>query len=230
MTLGAPLVTIELTNNQLDLCINNAVELFSENVNLHQNFLALNLSAYVEDVGIALPSSVMSVFSLQGSVLTSVGGDGLFTTFNAMLNSGSFDIIFNPAGFSWIGYEIAMQYLDTVNKMLGKGFDFDYNTQTKILKLYPDPKKANMTGYLVLGVFSEQPEAEYLGRNYVKRLAVAEAKILLGTIRTKFTGVQLLGGGTVDGSAIKAEGIAERDKLIEEIQTQFNGPIGFFVG
>ena len=43
MSLGAPLITVELTDFQLDLCINNALEIFSKYVSLDQNFLFINL-------------------------------------------------------------------------------------------------------------------------------------------------------------------------------------------
>ena len=36
---------------------------------------------------------------------------------------------------------------------------------------------------------------DYYGNEFVRRLVLAEAKILLGTIRKKFSSIQLIGGG-----------------------------------
>lgn len=229
MKLGAPLQTVELTDAHLDMCINDAIETYHKYVNFKQDFLALNLDNYVENTGFTLPNNVMSIFSIAGSRLSPLQNDNVFGTFNIMLNSGTFDFIFNPGGYSWISYEVAMQYTEVVNRMMGKGFDFSYDMYTKTLKLLPDPKTNSITGFIAVGAFVEPAEVSAYGTDYVKRLALAEAKLLLGTIRAKFSNVQLLGGGSVDAS-IKEEGKEERDKLIEEIQTKINHPLGFFVG
>ena len=60
------------------------------------------------------------------------------------------------------------------------------------------------------------PISELVGNWYVKRLALAKAKIILGLVRSKFEGVQLYGGGTVDTS-VGEQGQAEWEKWTDEI-------------
>ena len=70
--------------------------------------------------------------------------------------------------------------------------------------------------------------SEYYSNDTCMRLALAEAKILLGTIRKKFQGVQLLGGGTID-TEIYNEGKEERDKLIEDMMNVESKGQSFFL-
>ena len=50
---------------------------------------------------------------------------------------------------------------------------------------------------------------EYFGNEFCRRLILAEAKILLGTVRKKFSGINLVGGGQIDTS-IGDEGREEK--------------------
>ena len=74
-----------------------------------------------------------------------------------------------------------------------------------------------------------RPEEQVYGETWVKNMALAHTKIILGTIRGKFQGVQLLGGGTLSDD-IKNEGIQERDALREELFARESGAWGFWVG
>ena len=57
---------------------------------------------------------------------------------------------------------------------------------------------------------------DYYGNEYVRRLVLAEAKILLGTIRKKFSSIQLIGGGQID-TTIGDEGREEKQQIMDEI-------------
>lgn len=58
---------------------------------------------------------------------------------------------------------------------------------------------------------------------------LAFAKILLGNMRTTYTGVTLPGGGSVDGQTVLSQGTAERDKLREELLQKFPS-FGIWIG
>ena len=113
--------------------------------------------------------------------------------------------------------------------MTGGGFQFEYNPRTKFLKLFPDPIVSTMEGVMIVGVNTIRDETLQMGEDWVKRMSLAEAKILLGTIRKKFEGVSLLGGGTIDTS-IGDEGTTERDNLIEKLRREEGPNFAFYVG
>jgi hypothetical protein len=230
MSMGAPLVTVEITDDQLDLAINNALEVYSKYVTQDQRWLLLNLNNYTEDVGYEMPSGVTSVVRVDGSAIGTGGGsaDMIWTTGNWLVQSGVFDMLGKGAPYAWVNYEASMQYLDLARHMLGKGYDYEFNPNTRRLIIYPDPKKTTNTGYVIVLVYVMRPEEQYMGEDLVKRLALAESKIIVGTVRSKFGATPLLGGGTVD-VGIKDEGKTERDAIIQELKTLQNRPFGFMV-
>ena len=87
---------------------------------------------------------------------------------------------------SYVSFELASQFVDMSKRMLSQRFDFNYNSQTQTLKLFPDPIQQNKEGYIVMGIKTVPPISELVGNWYVKRLALAKAKIILGLVRSKF--------------------------------------------
>ena len=229
--LGGPLIQVELTDEQFDDCINDAVEEYSRWVIEEQDYYSVQLSTYDEVSGVSLPDNVLGVFSFNddGGVRTD-GINTLFTVENSLWNASGGAWPFTAPG-GWTTYHLAMQSIELTKMMTGKGYQFEYNPRTKNLKLFPNPVKIGAAvpeAWVVMGVYTLRPEDQQYGESWTKRMALAQAKILLGTIRSKYDGVQILGGGTIDTS-IKDEGITERDALMEEIKTMYPST-GFWVG
>jgi hypothetical protein len=230
--LGGGLIQVELTDEQFEDCINDAVEEYSQWVIEEQDYYAAPLDTYDTDAGgLKLPDNVLGVFAFNddGGVRTD-GINTLFSVENSLWNASGGSWPFMGAG-GWTTYHLAMQSIELTKRMTGGGYQFEYNPRTKYLKLFPDPVKlkANVPeAWIVLGVYILRNEDQMYGESWVKRMALAHAKILLGTIRSKYEGVQILGGGTIDTS-IKDEGISERDALLEEIREMFPA-IGFWIG
>ena len=229
--LGGPLVRVELHDTHYDNAINDATEEFSKWVTYEQQYVAMNLSAYVQDVGFTMPDNVQSVFSIYDQTMMNGGVSTLFTVPNALWNAGQWPLANNMIGggsASWIDYEAAMQFVELSRRMVGGGMQFDYNYNTKILNLIPDPSREHVEGFIVIGCNVLRPDDQMYGESWCRRYALACAKETLGRVRSKFTNVQLLGGGGIDISVL-AEGLAEKDKLLEELKNEFK-PIGFYIG
>lgn len=223
--LGAPLITVELHDTQLEQCIDNAVELYGKWISLDTDYLALDLSQYTENTGFTLPENVAGVRTLDDDLLPGGGVSTLFSIPNVAWNAGIWPSF--KGGASWIDFHMAMSFVDLCKKMSGNGFKWNFNERTKIFKLHPDPKKDGMTGYVVIGVHIMRPEQQQYGENWVKRFALASAKEKLGRVRTKFQGVQLLGGGQIDTSVL-AEGLEDQKALLEELKGE-QGPAMFYL-
>jgi hypothetical protein len=223
--LGAPLITIELHDTQLEQCIDDAVELFSKWITYDKDFLGLNLENYVENIGFTLPDNVVDICTFDDDLMPGGGVSTLFSLPNQMYQYGLWPSF--KGGASWVDFHMAMSFVDMCKKMTGNGFRWNYNVRNKILKLHPDPIKDKITGYIVTGVYVMRPETQQYGENWIKRYATACAKEILGRVRTKFQGVQLLGGGTIDTSVLE-EGKAEKVTLLEELKGE-SGPAMFYV-
>lgn len=242
--LGAPLITIELHDTQLEVAIDNAVEMFTKYCTQDQEYFAANLFDYQEGVGFKLPDNVQGVFTTYDSVMGSQSVDTLFSIPNQMYNAGIYPFAQGAGSSSdWTTYELAMQSVEFAKHMTGGGFGYNYNPRTKMLILTPDPIKsingggvdfsggdASFTpGWVVVGCYTIREDTMQYGEDWVKKYALAESKIILGKVRKKFEGMQMLGGGTIDTS-VGDEGITERDELIEKLRTSESGAYGFFMG
>lgn len=229
--LGYPLVTIELTDDHLEDSINEAVETFTKYCSQETEYIAMDLSGYVSPSGLLLPNNVTSVFQIDDQGASTFGNDvnRLFSIPNVMLNTGMLAVPNPGESWNWINYEMSMEYLKLTRRMLGGGFQFEYNPRSKYLKLYPDPKKEGVNGWIVFSCNVIRQATSQYGERWVKRYALALAKIILGTVRGKFDSVQLVGGGSLN-KEIKQEGISERDDLMVKLREEEDGVYRFFIG
>ena len=230
--LGEPLITVEIHDKQLDAAINNSLEEYSRIASMEQDYYAVDLSGYIEDVGVQLPSNVAGIFTFDDQIVFSGNGSNvnmLFSIPNMMWNAGLIPNFAMGKGGGWTTYELAMESLKLTKKMTGGGFQFEYSPRSKTLKLFPDPIKEKVGGVIVVGCHIIRPEEQMYGEQWVKRMTLAQTKIILGQVRGKFSNVQLVGGGSINDD-IKSEGIQERDQLREELFTHETGAWGFWVG
>ena len=123
--LGYPLIQVEITEDQLDDCINDSVEEFTKYVIQEQKFLALNLEEYPSTSGYTLPDNVQSIFAVDSNNLMGAnsGPNVLFSARNLMWDSGYYYSGGVNQPDRWITYELAKQTnvkLSTANKFLQK--------------------------------------------------------------------------------------------------------------
>ena len=219
--MGYPLVTVELDDNQLNACIGNAVRIFTRYEYHPESYLTVNLKYYKPGEGLDLHDfHIMSVKDIATQRDTVFGNQpDMFFGMYAFMGQGQGSPMFNmgvqnPVGM-WTLWHNAHEFFDVTRKMLGSNPDFRWDKFTQHLRLIPEPRfKGDQ--YILLTVNAELPIEEYYGNDTVLRLALAEAKMLVGTVRKKFQGTALLGGGTLD-TEIYNEGKEEKDKILEEL-------------
>lgn len=232
--LGEPLITVELHDVQLEQAINNALEEFSKWATFEKDFFPCDLSQYTEGSGYLMPDDTVACWGIQDEMMPAGGISTLFSIPNAMWNAGVWPHF--QGGVGWTQFHISMQAVDLCKIMTGKGYKFEYSPRTKYLVLYPDPIKefrggqtgGSSLGFIVVNRWVMRPEQQQLGESWVKRYALASAKEKLGRVRTKFSNVQLLGGGSIDTSVLQ-EGIEDKKTLLEELKGE-QGPCEFFIG
>lgn len=244
-TLGYPLQTVELTDEQLEDCIDDATQLYTKWATLPEKYITMPLSAYQlgdEDEGIdegldLSDYNVACVDSIGGhDSFGMFGADGLWGLSNCMLATGTYPFLGRSFGGSsfegFTTYQCAFEFCAMARRLCGHQFSYNFNPQTQMLTLIPNPAKDPQRFNDVLVVFRCEcvPEDSILyGNNFVKRLALAYAKVRLGTIRSKFSGVTFAGGITVN-TAIGEEGRAEIQDLIERIKKEEAVGTGFLFG
>jgi hypothetical protein len=114
--------------------------------------------------------------------------------------------------------------------MFGGFMNYTWNPVTKKLQLIRDPKGTGEN--VLLWTFQLKPEVQLLQdyqiSQWIRDYMVANTKLIIGEAREKFSTIAgPQGGGTLNGSAMKAEGQADIDRLTLELTTQVPGGIGY---
>ena len=223
--LGYPLVTVELNDDQLNICIQNALEKYTKYAYLGADkYLVVDMNFYEPGRGLNLSRfNIQSVkdISLPRDNAFSQGGD-LFWGAYAFLGQGNGVYpMFNNAGTTptmgnWVTWHAVTEFFDLTKRMTGSNPDFQYDPVTKYLKLMPEPRVHREHNCMLLTCQVIPPYEVLYGNEYCKKLSLCYAKMLLGTIRKKFSSVQLVGGGQLD-TTIGDEGKAEYDQIMENI-------------
>ena len=141
---------------------------------------------------------------------------------------------FNVAG-GLATYDFYTQYVQQAGRMFGAYMNYTYNPVTKKLQLIRDPKGTGES--VLLWTYNLKPEFNLLSdfqiQQWIRDYCTAACKHIIGEAREKFgtiAGPQ--GGGTLNGTAMKAEGTAIMEKGIEDLKMYVDGsqPITFVIG
>lgn len=232
--LGYPLITVELTPEQFDCCISNACHLYTKYATFQERYLCLDFKDYDEVKGLNIKK-----FNISRVKDISFVPYELFGTSTSELCFGLPGFISGQGlamwhNFDFISMQCAYEFRELAERMLFPKPDWTYNNVTGYLIMYPSPKTLMMGGtgkYMVgsgdcrynvnraVATVEIEPTLEELYSNEcVKSVVVGYAKMMLGTIRSKFTGVNLPGGAQVTGETLRIEGQAIIDKAIETIR------------
>jgi hypothetical protein len=141
---------------------------------------------------------------------------------------------FNVAG-GLATYDFYSQYVELAARMFGGFMNYTWNPVTKKLQLIRDPKNSGEN--VLLWTWQLKPEIQLLQdyqiSQWIRDFMVANAKVIIGEAREKFSTIAgPQGGGTLNGSAMKAEGQAQMDGLIEQLKMYVDGsqPLTWVIG
>lgn len=226
IALGHPLITIELDDTQLNWCISRGMEIYTKYAMMKADqYLTVDLNNYEHGKGLDLHGyDIISIkdIALPRDNMFAQGGD-IFWSPYAYLGQGNGIYPFHnasnlPTMGGWVTWHAVNEFFDMSKRLTGSNPDFQYDKGTQMLRLMPEPPKNKPNNWILLTCQVLPPLEELYGNEYLRRICLAEAKILLGTIRKKFSNVQLIGGGNLDTS-IGDEGKEELNKIMEEIIT-----------
>ena len=177
---------------------------------------------------IPMPSSVVSVIQIF--------------PFDDQATNNMFDIryqlrlndLYDFSSTSIIHYQMTMQQLDFLSHILVGEKPIRFNQHQN--RLYIDMDFSNdvsVGDFLIIECYRKIDPATYIDifdDIYLKRYATALIKRQWGANLSKFNGVAMLGGVTMNGEAIYSQAIDELNRLEEQIQLSFETPIDYMVG
>ena len=131
-------------------------------------------------------------------------------------------------------YKMTMQHLSFLNQMLVGEIPIRHNQHQNRLYIDMDWTNDISAGeYLIIECYRKIDPTSYtdiFDDIYLKRYATALIKRQWGANLSKFAGVAMLGGVTMNGEAIYSQAQEELERLEEQIQLSFETPIDYMVG
>jgi hypothetical protein len=141
---------------------------------------------------------------------------------------------FNVAG-GLATYDFYSQYVELAGRMFGAYMNYTFNPVTKKLQLIRDPKGTGED--VLLWTYNLKPEVnllqDYQISQWLRDFMVANSKLIIGEAREKFSTIAgPQGGGTLNGTAMKAEGQIQIDLLLEQLKNYVDGsqPLTWVIG
>ena len=177
-----------------------------------------------------IPSAVVSV--VQVFPLTDTGGGSSMFDIRYQLRLND---MFDFSSTSILEYQMTMDNLDMMSNILVGQTPIRYSQHQN--RLYVDMDWANDVtadvDYLIIECYRKLDPTSYTDIYddiYLKRYATTLIKKQWGANLSKFNGVTLLGGVSMNGEQIYTQALEEQNKLEEEIQLAFELPINYMVG
>ena len=131
-------------------------------------------------------------------------------------------------GFDLITWYNMNEFLELRNKLLALKTYTRFDPNTQILRLFPEPNKGMRGKYWALVECMVEPRfRDCLKNHFVQEYSLALMKIMVGNVRGKFNGTQLLGGGTLNWDIFMSQGREDKQRLEEQL---LNGTGGFVDG
>jgi hypothetical protein len=234
--LGGSMIDVELDPSDYNTAIDKALLRYrqrSQN-STEESFGFITLQVDTNEY--FLPKEVMQVRQLFRRSIgsRSGGGDGgsLFEPFNLAYSN---TYLLSSSNMGGLGTYFAFaSYQNLVGKMFGSFINFTFNPTTKKLTVMQRPRTEES---VLMWMYNFRPDFNLFQDNYaglwIRDYASATAKIILGEAREKFQTIAGPQGGTsLNGAALKAEGLAATEKLDLELTNNFDNqqPMYFVIG
>jgi len=214
----------KITQAELDRGITNATTSVTDKVDS-------GISAdWLEGKGfIPVPDTNVSVVKVFPLTDTGGGGSLFDVRYQLRLND-----LYDFSSTSVMHYQQTMQHLDFLEHILVGETPIRFNQHQNRLYLDMDWTN-NMTAdeYLIIECYRKLDPTTYTDIYddiYLKRYATSLIKKQWGANLSKFSGVAMLGGVTMNGETLYSQAIEEQNKLEEQIQMAFELPVNYMIG
>ena len=237
--LGAPVIDINVADEQIDDRIDEALEVYQEyhsDATVKTYFKHLVTATDVTNKYIPVPDNIIFVTHLFPIRVGSSSGAGMFDIkYQMMLN----DMV-NLNNFTGgLDYFVQMKhYLDLINMTLNGTPQVSYQRRQNRLQIFGDFSDKDIVAgdYLVAECYALVDPSSTSGTKsiyndlWLKSYAASLIKRQWGSNLMKFEGMTLPGGVMLNGRQIFDDANAEIQTAEEKLRLEFELPIDFYVG
>jgi len=215
--LGAPVIQINVADEQVDDRIDEAVDFWRDYHYNGSQLVYLKHQITQDDIDngyVTLPSQLLGIsgiFNLNTSIST---GSGIFNVQYQFVLNNLEDI----TGYNITNYYMAMQHMEFLQEMLVGKPMIRYNKHVN--KLFIDGSTAMTVGnYIIIeayDVIDADTYSDVWSDRWLQNYSAALVREQWGLNLTKFSGMQLVGGVAFNGEQILAEAREDRMRMEEE--------------
>jgi hypothetical protein len=233
--LGDGMIDIELDPQHYEAAYNYAIKVYRQRAQgaTEESYTLMTIEKNVDTY--TLPAefiNVRSIFRRTVGLETGPGSSSFDPFSSAILNT--YLLNYNHAG-GMATYDFYAGYVELAARMFGGYVTYTFNPVSKILRIVRDPKGS---GERVLIWADVQKTEEILLQDpgsgvWIGDFILSQLKIMIGEAREKFGTIAGPGGGTtLNGTAMKAEGKAAMELLIEDLKkyVDFSQPLTWVQG
>ena len=218
--LGAPLVPVELTDEQIDDCISSAIYNYNKWRNFKESIEFAQLKGN-PSTGYDIPIIVGGEENITELVFTPRYPINYYDGRDSLMRNIYIQQIFDNTNLvaNAVDYHISLVSQQDLDILLNSAIRYEFIN--KKIFLYPNPPTSVNVGIKYKTALTL---SEITNNQQVKEFALAEAKIALGTIRSTFGNAIPGGDGMLqlNGSELKAEGTQEKQLLLEDWKKSTN--------
>lgn len=234
--LGAPVLRINVDDEQLEDRIDDALDLFWEYHSDGSELVFLNIQITEQHRAareIPLPAETQSVLRVMHAG-SGEGSNGIPST-NLQYQAYITDLN-NPRRIISGGlaeYYITQSYLGLINDTFSADSRIGFNQHYDRLQILDSWDVITAGSWVAIECYRKvMPEksGDVWNNRWLKKYACAQIKKQWGTNLIKFINANLPGGVQMNGEAILEEARDEIDKLKEELHDMYEAPPTFFVG
>ena len=226
LRLGAGIVDLELDPEHYDAAYNYAIATYRQrSQNAYEESYSLltiqqNQNSYILPQEVTV---VRQVFRRTIGLETGPGATSFDPFSSAILNT--YLLNYNYAG-GMATYDLYAGYVELAARMFGGYVIFTFNSVTKEIKFVRDFKGSGEQ--VLIWTDNLKPEIVLLQdvriANWIASWVLAQCKVTIGEAREKFGTIAGPGGGTsLNGSAMKAEGMKLFEELLLDLKTYVDG-------
>lgn len=226
LRLGGDIIDLELDPSHYEAAYNYAIKVYRQRAQ-NATVESYTLMTVIKNIDTyTLPSEFINVRSLfRRTVGLETGPSSTaFDPFSsAILNT--YLLNYNYTG-GMATYDFYAGYVELAARMFGGYVTYTFNPVTKILKVVRDFKGSGER--ILIWADVQRPEVELLqdpgAGVWIGDFILANLKLIIGEAREKFGTIAGPSGGTsLNGAAMKAEGKAAQEDLINQLKNYVDG-------
>ena len=226
VALGAPGVTVELTKQELDECVDNALLMIRKYSSYAYEHVLFFMDVYANQqkyelvnkcVGFNKIVNINAAYRMRTGFLGA--SHGTFGGYD-IYGYAALQQLYSLGTFDTLSYHLVSQYIEELQYMFADQLVYTFYEDTRILsfhQIFYNQEK------ILLDAFIEVPEQRLINNRYlalwIKKWAIAEAKMILSQVRGKYQTLPGPNGSTtLNSQELITQAENEKVQLMEELQ------------